>query len=68
MNDGARGAAYIFGRDGSDWIEGEKLVASDAVPLTGFGQRLELVGERLFVGALEIQSLGPGAVYVFDVD
>lgn len=62
------GAVYEFGRDGNDWTESGKLVADDAVPFTGFGQRLELVGGTLFVGALEINSLGSGAVYVPDLD
>jgi len=55
-NDNWKGAAYIFRRDGDDWIEEQKLVASDAEDSPEeywdwFGNSVAIDGEYAVVGA-----------------
>ncbi len=57
------GAAYVFRRDGSNWVEEEKLSAGDGAAGDRFGFAVALSGDQLFVGAPSHGSRG--AVYVF---
>ncbi len=57
------GAVYVFELQGSQWVQTDKLVASDVTK--SFGARLSLLGDRLLVGATG-SSLVPGAVFVFE--
>ena len=64
----SQGAAYIFARDGSDWVEQVKLVAFDAVDFARFGAAVDISGDRVVVGARG-QDIGgedgQGAAYVY---
>jgi hypothetical protein len=62
------GAAYVFRRVGTSWIEEAKLVASDAEVGDRFGAALAVSGNRIVVGAPGEDTLAQeaGAVYVFD--
>ncbi len=64
------GAAYVFRRVGSNWIEEQKLVASD--PLDGdlFGWDVAVSGGTIMVSALTSDTGWPndGSVYVFEWD
>lgn len=57
------GAVYVFQREGGDWTERAKLMASDASADDAFGWSLALQDERLLVGA---PFNGPGAAYLFE--
>jgi len=64
------GAAYIFRRNGSDWIEQTKLVSEDAEPRDKFGHTVDIDGDCVVVGAPghsddNIPEGVEGAVYVF---
>jgi hypothetical protein len=58
------GAAYVFVRDGTAWIEQQWLTASDGVSLDQLGQSVSLSGDTALLGAPEKAS-GTGAAYVF---
>ncbi len=45
------GSAYVFGREGSEWVEREKLTASDAAANSEFGYAVAVDGGRVLVGA-----------------
>jgi hypothetical protein len=61
------GAAYIFKRDGSTWVEEEKLIASDAEDGDFFGYSVSIDGTYALVGAYGDNS-GTGAAYIFKRD
>ena len=64
----AAGSVYIFKNDGSNnWIEIEKLTASDAGANNQFGKSVSIDGEYIAVGADRANS-NAGAVYVFKND
>lgn len=67
-DDGGRGAVYVFMRDGLDWVETQKLTASDGVAGDRFGSALGISGDTIVVGASNHNAGVPdnrGAVYVF---
>jgi len=75
QNDGnnVSGAAYIFERDNSNWIEKDKLVAQVRDALDEFGWSVSICGDLAIVGAPRDDDLGndAGAAYIFapnDVD
>ena len=62
------GAAYAFHWDGKRWIEGQKIVASDAQPLDTFGTSMDVCGDVLVISAVGFEFPSQwvrGAVYVF---
>ena len=68
------GAAYIFEKDAfGNWVQQQKLVASDRAKLDQFGFSVSISGDYAVVGAIEddapgghhLSSDGAGAVYVF---
>lgn len=64
---GAKGAVYLFERQGGAWNEVAKLTPSDATALDIFGVSLDLEGARIVVGSTEDQKgLLAGGVYVFE--
>jgi hypothetical protein len=65
--DGGRGAAYVFVRDGDQWMQQQMLTAFDAAVGDRFGAALAIDGTVALVGApMESQAgLSAGAVYVF---
>ena len=68
-DDGERsGAAYVWERQSTGWVEVAKLTASDAAMGDRFGFAVALDGERAVVGARYDQDVGygTGAIYVFE--
>jgi hypothetical protein len=62
------GAAYVYARSGTTWIQQAKLVASDASEGAEFGIGVALDGHTALVGAELAGESGnwPGAAYVFE--
>ena len=62
------GAAYVFVREGTTWVEQAKLVADDAASSDSFGQSVALFNDTIIVGAPLADIEGKkdaGAAYVF---
>jgi hypothetical protein len=58
-----KGAAYVFKRIGTNWIEDAKLTASDPEKFSLFGDSISIDGEYVIVGADCDGSTG--AAYIF---
>ncbi len=67
LQDGGRGAAYVFEETGSGWVQTARLSASDGHPGARFASDISLDGDRLLVGAFEDNEAGgkAGAAYLF---
>jgi hypothetical protein len=61
------GSAYLFHRDGSNWIEKQKLTPSDAAANDYFGYSVAISGDKVLVGAptYPVSLDKPGSVYFF---
>lgn len=61
------GAAYIFERSGSLWLQRTKLTTEDARAGDLFGNAVAMSGETILIGAPGVDDAGPeaGAVYIF---
>lgn len=61
------GAAYVFTRSNGVWTQQQKLTASDAKALNGFGFAVSLEGDTAIVGASADDHRGndSGSAYVF---
>jgi hypothetical protein len=62
------GAAYIFRRTSTGWVQQAKLTASDATANDYFGEKVAISGKHAVVGAVFADSPGgrfTGAAYVF---
>jgi hypothetical protein len=57
------GAAYIFKRKGTNWIEQTKLLASDGVTNDMFGHTVSMDEDYAIIGAPAAD--GPGYAYIF---
>jgi len=64
---GLSGAAYVFVRDGLNWVQEAKLKPSDLQPNAFFGTAVAIDGERMVVGApfIHFDFRGLGFAYVF---
>ena len=64
------GSAYVFRYDGSEWVEEEKLTASDGVARDSFGSSVGISGDTIVVGANGNDDYGPytGSAYIFRYD
>jgi hypothetical protein len=65
------GAAYVFEYDGLNWLESQKLVASDGALADLFGGAVSLHNDRLLIGATGVDvgnANQAGAGYIFDHD
>jgi len=51
VNGNNSGSAYIFKRDGSNWIEEQKLLASDGAEGDRFGISVSISGDYAIIGA-----------------
>lgn len=63
-----QGSAFVFKRDGDDWIFQQKLLPPDAQPNALFGSGLAADGDHVVIGAqFADTSVAPdaGAVYVY---
>jgi len=64
------GSAYVFVHDGENWVEDDKLTASDGVPYDAFGYDVDIDGDTILVGS-PASGFGrddPGAAYVYRYD
>jgi hypothetical protein len=61
----ARGAAWVFTRDGDTWVERATLTAADGAAGDWFGTAVAVAGDTVVVGA-SLDDGGRGAAYVFD--
>jgi hypothetical protein len=65
----AQGSTYVFNRQGADWIETQKLTASDGAAGDFFGKSVAVNGSTVVVSAIN-DTIGPifsqGSVYVFN--
>ena len=63
------GAAYVFDRVGSGWIQRQRLVASDGGSGDEFGNTVGVSGDRIVVGAEFHDGAvsNSGAAYVFEL-
>ena len=61
------GAAFVFRFDGSDWVEEQKLAASDGAGGDDFGYSVSLSGDTALIGAHGNDDNGTssGSAYVF---
>lgn len=61
------GSAYIFVKDGSNWVQQAKLIASDPATGGSFGFSVAVSGDTAVVGALFDDDRGSnsGSAYVF---
>jgi len=60
------GAAYVFERTGSGWVETAKLVGSGVTTESRFGGTVALSGKRLLVGARDGVTLS-GRVFAYEL-
>jgi|GEM_PF-1956870 len=66
-----RGAAYIFVKSGSAWIQQAKIIAADGSAGDQFGRSVSIDGEFAVVGAWQNSNergASAGAVYVYRLD
>ena len=60
------GSAYIFHRNGSEWVEQSKLIANDAAYGDAFGIDVSIAGDYVLIGANEAGNYKPaGSAYMF---
>ncbi len=64
------GSAYIFHFDGTNWIEQQKLLASDGAVDKYFGTAVSIYGNYAVVGAIgdDYNGFNTGSVYIFHYD
>ena len=58
------GSAYIFSREGIEWVQKDKLLASDGGTFFAFGSSVSIDGDYAIVGAPGA-NLESGAAYIF---
>lgn len=62
------GVVYVFRHDTTEWVEEQRLTASDAEEIDRFGSMVAIDGERIVVGAsqADVTIDDDGVVYVFE--
>ena len=58
------GSAYIFERQGNNWVQQDKLIAPDGSPFSKFGTSLAISEDYAVVGA-PLRSSNTGSAYIF---
>lgn len=62
----AAGAAYVFRTaDGFNFVQTQKLIASDATANDNFGRAVDMSSSRVLVGANRNDASAPGQAYAF---
>jgi hypothetical protein len=63
------GKAYIFRRDGTGWVQQQKLLASDGAVEDWFGYSVYISGDYAIIGAYADDDSGnnSGSAYIFEV-
>jgi hypothetical protein len=66
-DDVGKGSAYIFKRNGTNWVQQQKLTASDGAAGDYFGESVSISGDYAIVGALYDDDKGTdsGSAYIF---
>ena len=61
------GSAYIFVRDGEDWVQQQKIIADDGETGDRFGRSVSISGDYVIVGAFADDDNGEtsGSAYIF---
>jgi hypothetical protein len=69
-NDNRRGSAYIFRRDGTNWLEEQNLIARDGANDDLFGVSVSISGDYAIIGAMfgDGNVSNTGSAYVFRKD
>jgi len=69
-NGSSSGSVYVFDSDGSVWTQEAKLSASDGAADDQFGERVDISGDSLIVGARYDDDLfnRSGSAYIFEHD
>ena len=64
------GSAYVFKRDGNNWSEQDKLIASDGATYDQFGYKVSIYEDYALIGAHwdDDNGEGSGSAYVFKRD
>ncbi|UCD74432.1 MAG: hypothetical protein JSV91_11650 [Phycisphaerales bacterium] len=62
------GAAYVFRRNGTSWLEEAQLTSDVPTSQEWFGSDVAICSGRAVVGTLYFYLNGPGAAYVFAYD
>jgi len=64
---GDNGAAYIFYRNGTNWTEQAKLLASDGAAEDWFGKSVSISGDYALIGAWQDDDngAGSGSAYIY---
>ncbi|OQY29002.1 MAG: hypothetical protein B6244_05535 [Candidatus Cloacimonetes bacterium 4572_55] len=63
-DDNNTGAAYIFERTGTNWVEGQKLTASDGSNYDRFGWSVAVAGEVAIIGTIGVNN-SAGSAYLY---
>ncbi|MDQ6602554.1 MAG: FG-GAP repeat protein [Chloroflexota bacterium] len=61
---GYTGAVYVYGRLNGNWIQLQRLTASDGPKLPGFGGSVSVSGDTAVIGGVDISDY-KGTAYVF---
>ena len=63
------GSAYVYRWNGSNWVEEQKLLASDGAAGDWFGHSVSISGDVALVGAYADDDIGTnsGSAYVFNI-
>jgi hypothetical protein len=66
-NDDSKGSAYIFKRNGTSWVQQQKLLASDGAAGDYFGYSVSISGDYAIVGAYQDDDKGTdsGSAYIY---
>ncbi|MBN2021933.1 MAG: hypothetical protein JW809_04000 [Pirellulales bacterium] len=63
------GSAYVFGFNGAEWVQQQKLTAADATAGDAFGYDVAIDGDTIVAGAyMNHDSVQSGSAYVFQHD
>ncbi len=67
-DDGYKGSGYIFRREGENWVQQQKLSASDGAAWDEFGYSVSIGGDYAIVGARFDKDNGydSGSAYIFN--
>ncbi len=63
-----QGSAYIFHRDGTNWTQQDKLIASDGDEMDEFGYSVSIAGDYVIIGVPSDEISGnihQGSAYIF---
>jgi hypothetical protein len=59
------GSAYIFKRSGENWVQQDKLIASDGAEITYLGRSVSICGDYAITGSYHDDDNGSGSAFIF---